>query len=64
MFIKPLEGAVIPKVTKAVDRVKFISAYEAVPKPVEAACDKFYIAGKEIMSAPKSVLESITSIFW
>lgn len=64
MFIQPLENAVIPKITKAVDRVKFVSPYEALPKPVEAACDRFSIAGKEIISAPKSVLESITKIFW
>lgn len=64
MFIRPLESAAAPKIVENVKNIKFISAYEAVPKPIEAACDKFYIAGKKIVSAPKSVLESITRIFW
>lgn len=68
MFIRPVESAVTTKVAEGIKNSKFISAYELIPtkalKQFDGMSDKFMTAEKEIASAPKSVLESITRIFW
>lgn len=68
MFIRPLESTVVPKVAENIKNVKFISAYELVPqqvmKPIQVVSDRFVVAEKEIIGAPKNVLDSITRIFW
>ena len=68
MFIRPLESAVTTKAAENIKNMKFISAYEIVPqpvmKPIQVVSDRFFAAEKEIKDAPKSVLDSITRIFW
>ena len=72
MFIGPLENIITPKTVENIANIaniKFISAYELVPRVKAGAMDvvaDMFIAegqGGKIMKAPDSVLESITRIF-
>lgn len=68
MFVRPIDNIVTSKAAESIKNVKFISAYELIPceklKAADVVIDRFVAREQEILQAPKSVLDSITRIFW
>lgn len=67
MFVRPIENIVTPIVTEGAKNMKFVSAYELMPKmakPIEVVADRFMAQERTLVEAPKNVLESITRVFW
>lgn len=66
MFIRPVEN-IVPYIAENSNKMKFISACEIMPKvssPIEVVVDKFIANEKALTEAPKTVIDSITRIFW